>query len=197
MKELFTAATEVGMEDREIVALYASGSEQALSQTEAKYGKYILHIALRILGSEEDARECLNDTLLGAWQAIPAEKPEKLKSYLAAICRKTALNRLDAAKSQKRGSGETALALEELEECIGRPNDADPGDELALRDALNAFLEALPKKQSAIFLQKYWYMMSAAEIARDQGCSESAVKVSLYRTRKKLKEYLKKEGFEE
>jgi RNA polymerase sigma-70 factor (ECF subfamily) len=184
------------VEDHEIAALFASRDERALKEAEEKYGRYCLYIASHILGNEQDARECVNDTMLGAWRAAPEKRPDHLKAWLAAICRKTALDRLDASLRQKRGGGASAASLDELAECLSDENASDPTDELALREALNVFLRKLPKRRRTAFLQKYWYMMSVAEIARDLGVSQSAVKSSLCRTRKELKEYLKKEGIE-
>ncbi len=180
------------MEDRQIVDLYWARSEDAIEKTQEKYGKYCLYIAKNILGSDEDAEECVNDAYVNVWNSIPPNRPEKLSAFIGKITRNLALNRISYKKAKKR-AGQSELVLEELEECLPAMQ-GDPSDELLLRDALNCFLASLPRLTRMIFMKRYWYMASVRDIANDCGVGESRVKVTLMRTRTKLKEYLEKEG---
>ena len=184
------------MEDNEIVLLFEKRDERALAVSEKKYGKYCKAIAANILSSAQDVEECVNDTLLAAWNSIPPQKPNSLKAYLGTICRRLALNRYQTQKRGKRGNFTIAEAYEELEECIPGENVEDLVELARLRAALRDFIRTLPEEQAIMFMQKYWYIRSAKEIATDLKTTEGAVKVSLHRIRAKLKEYLKKEGFD-
>jgi RNA polymerase sigma-70 factor (ECF subfamily) len=182
------------MDDQQIVDLYWQRDEKAIDQTQKKYGKYCHTIAYAILHSHEDAEECVNDTYLRAWGAIPPAKPGRLSTFLGKITRNLSLDRYEKNTAQKR-SGPVELVLDELSECIPDADSAlDPIDMIALGDAINAFLGGLPQKTRQIFLRRYWYMSPVKDIARDTGMSEGAVKVSLLRTRESFKAYLEKEG---
>ena len=182
------------MEDERIVALFWERSEAALSESRAKYGSYLRALAFRILRSFPDAEETENDALFLAWNAIPPHKPQDLKAFLGKICRQSAIDRYRAKNRDKRGGGEVPLALEELGE-IASGSDS-PTDRVALSEALNAFLTDLSPEARRVFLKRYWYFCSVSAIARETGKSESAVKMSLSRSRAALREYLLKEGFE-
>ncbi len=182
------------MDDQKIVDLYWERSETAISETQKKYGKYCYHIAYTILHSNEDAEECVNDTYLRAWGAMPPAKPSRLSTFLGKITRNLALDRLDKNTAQKR-SGAVELTLDELSECIPDADSTlDPADEIVLGDAINSFLAGLPVKTRQVFVRRYWYLSSVKSIARDAGMSESAVKVSLMRTREAFRLHLEKEG---
>ena len=182
------------MDDQKIVDLYWERSETAISETQKKYGKYCYHIAYTILYSNEDAEECVNDTYLRAWGAIPPARPSRLSTFLGKITRNLALDRWEKNHAQKR-SGAVELALDELSECIpDTGSELDPIDEIVLSDAINSFLAGLPLKTRQMFVRKYWYLSSTKDIARDVGMSESAVKVSLMRTREAFRLHLEKEG---
>lgn len=183
------------MEDREIKELFRKRSEAALSETEKKYGRYCLYIAERILGSAADAEEIVNDAYLKAWNTIPPQDPESLKSYLGMLCRQLALDRYERDHAAKRG-GQTALVLDELEEVLPDENGgSDPAESAALTAAMDAFLASLPDRTRKVFLRRYWYAAPISEIAAEYGMRESGVTVLLLRTRKKLKDFLEKEGF--
>lgn len=184
------------MEDNRIVDLFWARNEDALSETEEKYGRYCHYIAYRILGDNSDAEEIVNDSYLKVWDTIPPNRPGSLKGYVGMICSQLALNRYHQRKTEKRGEGQIPLVLDELAECVSDPVGADMGDGLALRDALNYFLGSLPEKTRKIFVRRYWYMSPVSEIAADFSMKESAVTVLMLRTRKKLKVFLEKEGFE-
>ncbi|MBQ7847548.1 MAG: sigma-70 family RNA polymerase sigma factor [Clostridia bacterium] len=181
------------MEDKDIVALYFRRDEEALRASEDKYGRYLYTVAYNILGDAEDSKECVNEGYYRAWNAIPPQKPAILRAFLAGIVRNAALNRYSAARAKKR-TGEIDGIFEELIYC--KHDGALPVDEeVALKNAVNGFLAALPKKKRIVFMQRYWYFLPVRQIAEKNGMSESAVKVTLMRTRERLKEHLIKEGF--
>ena len=184
------------MEDQQIVDLYFARSESAIAETDKKYGRYCHSIAYRILENDEDAKEIVNDTYLKTWNTIPPNRPDPLKPYVGMISRQLSLDRYEEYHTQKRG-GQVPLVLEELAECIpDNDSRADIGESVALRDALGRFVRSLPAKTQSIFLQRYWYSCSVAEIAEGYAMRENSVTVLLHRTRKKLKAHLQKEGFD-
>lgn len=184
------------MEDKQIVDLYWARSETAISETEKKYGRYCHYIAYQILCSDEDAKEVVNDTYLKTWNTIPPRRPDPLKPYVGTLCRQLALDVYKGQHAQKRG-GRVPLVLDELSECIpDNTGGADIGESVALSDALNRFIWTLPQKTRNIFVRRYFYMSSVAEIANDLSMKESNITMHLLRTRKKLRQFLKKEGFD-
>lgn len=183
------------MQDEAIIRLYWERSQEAVTQTDLKYGKYCHTIAWNILYNREDSEECVNDTWLKAWESIPPHKPQILKAFLGKITRNLALNRYEKAHAQKRGDGQTAVCLEELAECIPHTWHADQvEDSMVLTKCLNRFLGTLKPEERKLFVRRYWYMSPVKEIAQDYGLGESKVKMSLLRTREKLKTALEKEG---
>ena len=184
------------VDDAAIVELYWARDERAVTESQAKYGGYCLTVARNILADGEDARECVNDTWLGAWNAMPEDRPKRLGAYLAAITRRVAINRWKAARTQKRGGGQTPLVIEELSQCIPGGESAEARLEAEeLGRAVAAFVRALPDTERRVFLCRYWYLDSIEDIAGTFGFSRSKVKSMLARTRKKLLAYLRKEGF--
>lgn len=183
------------MEDKQIVDLYWARSEDAVAETQKKYGRYCHYIAYQILYSDEDAKEVVNDVYLKTWNTIPPQRPDTLKPYVGMISRQLALDAYEAQHTQKRG-GQVPLVLDELSECIPDHADgAEIGESLALRDALNRFVRSLSDRTQNIFVRRYWYASSITEIAEEYSMKESSVTVLLLRTRKKLKDFLDKEGF--
>ena len=185
------------MQDQEIISLYWNRNEDAIVQTQKKYGRYCHTIAWNILRNQEDSEECTNDTWMHAWNAIPPERPSILRAFLGKITRNLALNRYENSHAAKRGGGEVLLCLDELAECLadssrGRTEDAT--DRMTLVNALNTFLQTLGTEERKMFVRRYWYMDSVREIAARYGFSESKVKMSLLRTRERLKKHLEKEG---
>jgi RNA polymerase sigma-70 factor (ECF subfamily) len=178
--------------DEAIVALYFARSEEAIAESDRKYGKTCHTIAYNILHSDEDAEECVNDTWIRAWNAIPPEKPARLGAWLSTVTRRLALTRYEKRTAAKRYGG-LETSLEELSECVAA-GSLTLADEVALSNAINSFLASLPTRTRMIFMRKYWYMDSVADIARAMGMGESAVKVSLHRTREKFRKHLDKEG---
>ena len=184
------------VEDEEILELYRQRSEKAVEQTRKKYGAYCAAIARNILPDRRDAEECVGDTWLAAWNAIPPHRPGDLRTFLAKLTRRTALKRWRDNNRLKRGGGETELALEELGESL--PSGGDTEDEVLadeLRAAVRDFIRSLEGEEQTVFLRRYWYLEPVKSIASGRGYSEAKVNSMLHRTREKLREYLIKEGF--
>ncbi len=184
------------MEDHQIVELYWQRDQQAIEQTQHKYGSYLTKIAYHILYDLEDCGESVNDTYMAAWNAIPPHRPQSLCAFLSKLTRRIAIDLLRKKQSSKRGGGEYALSLEELSQCLpggSDPEEAVNGRELAC--SIEAFLRQLPEKTRNVFIGRYFYMDSVKEVARYCGLTESNAKVLLHRTRLALGEYLKKEGY--
>ena len=182
------------MEDDKIVDLYLKRSEEAISETEKKYGRYCHSIAYNILYSDEDASECVNEAYLRAWRAIPPTIPTRLSSFLAKITRNLAIDRYTKFRALKR-TVENEVILEEVDEILIDTTDSTSlTDEVALKNAINDFVARLPHQTRVIFIRRYWYMSSVTDIANDCKMSESNVKVILHRTRKKFREHLLAEG---
>ena len=183
------------MEDQQIVALYWDRSERAIAETSAKYGSYCHAIAFQILASGEDAEESVNDTWLAAWNAMPPHRPAILSAFLGKITRRIAIDRWRSLRAEKRGGGETALALEELEGCVPGGGTVEGEVEAGeLARAVDEFVMALPLLQRRVFLRRYWYLDSLPAISQRFGFSQSKVKVMLWRIREKLRLHLEKEG---
>ncbi len=183
------------MNDNAIVALYWDRNETAIRETSAKYDGYCFSIANNILGDFGDAEECVNDTYLAAWNCIPPHKPTELSTFLGKIARRTALKKLRERRAGKRGGGQAVLALDELLECIPSEKTIDDDlEEKALTELLNSFVSSLGTNERRIFVCRYWYLDSVADIAEEFGYSQSKVKTTLHRTRRRLLEYLNKEG---
>ncbi len=181
------------MTDEDIVALYFERSQEAVRETDRKYGSYCHSIAYRVLENHQDSDECVNDAYLRAWRSIPPQRPRVLKTFLGRITRNLALDCWDRYGAEKRGGGQAALALEELEECVGDGGDA-LADRVALAQILDDFLAGLPQKTRLLFVRRYWYLDSIGELSERYHISESGVKTALYRARGRLKDILKREG---
>ena len=183
------------MEDHEIVALYFARSERAITETARKFGAYCRKIAWNILASRRDAEECENDTWLAAWNTMPPQRPARLAPYLGRITRNLALDRLDQAAAQKRGGGQAALLLDELAECLPAPDRVEQEVEAAeLARQISAFLRAQPEPARSMFLRRYWYGDAIGEIAVRYGMPTGRVRVTLHRTRARLRQALEREG---
>lgn len=181
--------------DAEIIELYFARDEQAIVSTQEKYGKYCFHIALNILFDREDSEECVNDTWMRTWNAIPPRRPDKMQIFLGTITRNLAFDRYKSRRAQKRGGGNIEVALDELSECIP---SADTIEELMvaaeLEQMIHRFLRSLPEKECNVFLRRYWYVEEYQEIADRYRMNLNTVKSLLFRVRGKLKAYLEQEG---
>ena len=183
------------MEDQQIIELYWQRSDQAISESDRKYGAYCTVIARNICGSPQDAEECVSDTWLTAWNQIPPKRPGVLSAFFGTITRNFAINRVRAMKREKRGGGQTDLALSELEQCIPAPDNVEAElEQKELQQAVRTFVAGLRESERNIFLGRYYFLASTQEISDRLGCSQSKVKTTLYRLRQRLAKYLKEEG---
>ena len=180
------------MEDRQIIELLWQRAEGAIPALAQEFGHLIYRIAHNLLGSTQDAEECVNDTYLAVWNSIPPNRPDPLRPYVCRIGRNIALNRLRCNTAQKRSGYE--ISLDELSGCIPSPCIEDGQ---ALGRAMDAWLDTLSKNNRIIFLRRYWFGDSVKDIAAAFNMKESAVSVRLSRLRDNLKSYLVKEGYYE
>ncbi len=184
------------MKDFSIIELYWQRDERAILESNRKYGSYCLTVAYNILNNAEDSEECVSDTWLGAWNTIPPARPDRLRAFFAKITRHFAIDRFRKVTAQKRGGGKTALVIEELEECVASYSDTETAFfQKEFERDISRFLRSLPKRERNIFLQRYFFVYSTADIAKTYGMKESNVLVILSRTRSKLKDFLRKEGY--
>ena len=183
------------MEDSAIIDLYWAREERALEESDRKYGQLCRTVAYNILHSREDSEECVNDTWLRAWNAMPPQRPGVLGAFLSRITRNLSLDRYKAGHAGKRGGGQLPLALEELGACVPARETVEEAMEIKeLARVLDRFLRTLPEKECCLFLRRYWYVDSTREIAQRYHMAEGSVKSTLYRIRRKLREQLEREG---
>ena len=182
--------------DAEIVELYWQRDERAIRETDRKYQAFLLSVAYNILRDGYDCEECLNDTYLGAWNAMPPARPTVLQAFLATIMRRTAIDRYKAKKRQKRVDSELTVALSEVEELL--TDGSDPAAELDARElgrVISAYIRSLPKRRRYVFMSRYYMARPIGEIAKLLGCSESTVNKEIAAIKRGLKEALEKEGY--
>ena len=183
------------MEDSDIIELYWQRDQQAIGETAGKYGSFLWGISWNILRSHGDAEECVNDTYLRTWNAIPPTRPTAFRAWLGRITRNLSLDRWKQSRAKCRGGDDMEILLGELDICVPERR----GMEAALEDQeiaalISTFLRKLPKESRIMFLRRYWYGDSLADIAKRLGCGEGKVKSSLFRTRNALRAYLEQEG---
>lgn len=185
------------MEDEEIIALLEGRSESAIAELSKKYGRLCGSVAQKILGDFAETEQCLNDTYYQVWNSIPPARPSSLSAFAAAVTRNIALMQLRRRQAEKRGGGDGALSFDELDEYVsgGRSVESE-AERKELVKAINGFLYKLPELKRQLFIRRYWGCCGIRELAERFGMSESNVTVTLTRVRKKLKEYLKRRGFE-
>ena len=184
------------MNDKSIIDLYFRRDEEAIAQTDKKYGRYCYSIAYNILTNKEDAEESVSDTYMTAWRAIPPRRPSVLSAFLGKITRHISIDRWRERVAAKRGGGEITLALEELGDCVAGQHTVET--EYERKELIRAyvkFLDALPVTERRVFLRRYWYVDSIDTIAKEFSFSQSKVKTMLHRTRAKLRKQLAEEGF--
>ena len=183
------------VKDEAIIQLFFERNERAISAAERKYGRGCRKIAMDVLGNPQDAEETVNEMWLRVWNSIPPAKPENLFAFLSASVRNCALNRAESNSSQRRGGGAAALALEELSFCVaGSESVEGTVDYHMLLAAYERFLDSLSSDVRTIFVERYTNLRTSREIAAEFRITESKVRVTLMRTRKKLRAYLEKEG---
>ena len=185
------------MQDHEIVRPFLDRDDRAVAAAEEKYRAYCFKIALNILSSGEDADFCINEVFLKAWEQIPPQEPRMLSAFLAKITRNCAINMLKQSNAQKRGGGEAELVYEEISEMVSGNSDVErDAENKELLKEIEGFLKKQPARLRDMFICRYWHCDSVRDIAAQFNTTENNVSVLLNRTRKKLRGYLQKRGFE-
>ena len=179
------------MQDNDIIALYFARNEKAIEATQEKYGGYCHSIAMNILSDSLDAEECVNDTWLRTWNAIPPTRPNVLRVFVGKITRNLALDKYKARTAEKRAGGEFAVSLDELDECIGVMDERETA---LIGESISKFLRTQPETARRMFVCRYFYCDSIADIARRFRVGEGMVKSTLFRMRGKLRDHLEREG---
>lgn len=183
------------MDDNQILDLYWSRSEDAILETDKKYGSFCFQVSFQILRNTQDADECVNDTWMKAWNAMPPQRPGKLQAFLGKLARNLALDRWDKAQAQKRGGGRTALLLSELADCIpARETVEGAMEDQAIAAAISAWLRQQTPKNRVAFIRRYWYADTTTQVAKRVGLTEGGTKSLLHRLRSSLREHLEQEG---
>ena len=189
---VITPKEDIKLNDtNQLLQLLNSRDETALKLINTRYGALLLSLAQRLLGSREDAEECLNDVLLEVWNTIPPAAPLSVSSYACMLIRRTAIDRVRKSTAEKRGGGEYLASLDELAEVISDDGELDSAE---LRDALNEFIGNLPTTDRALFMGRYWGAEAIASLAARHGMTKNAITLRLSRIRSKLKIYLTKRG---
>ncbi|MBQ6945143.1 MAG: sigma-70 family RNA polymerase sigma factor [Ruminococcus sp.] len=183
------------MEDQQIIDLYFDRNEQAITETNVKYGKLCHSIAYNILSNREDSEECVNDTYIGVWNAIPPTRPDNLMAFVCRIARNLSLKRLEYLKREKR-SADVILSLDELSAVLPDERYAPDVSDEDVGRLISQFLRTQKEDVRNVFIRKYYFFDSVKEIAERYSFTESKVKNMLFYTRNKLKDYLIKEGVE-
>ena len=178
------------MNDQEIISLYFDRDEQAIAETDKRYGKTCMQVSMSILNSRPDAEECVNDTYLKTWNAIPPARPRSLCAFLCRIVRNLSINRLEELTAAKRNRDLT-VSFEELEACIPLPDEASP----ELAELLESFLRKEGETDRILFVGRYWFACSVEELARRTGLTRRAVHMRIFRTRERLRAYLTERGY--
>lgn len=182
-------------QDNEIIDLLFARSEQGLDHIQSMYGKLFIQVARNILGNEQDAEECVNDTLVRIWESIPPNRPDSLLAYALTIVRNLSLNKMQFRNAQKRGGSVVCIPFSELEEHLEGITVPDEGESQEFERIINEFLDSLPKKDAVLFIRRYWYLDSIKTLSEMSGYSENNVYQKLFVMRRKLRERLIKEGY--
>ena len=177
------------MTDEKIIDLFFLRSEQAISELDKKYGRACYSVSYRILNNGQDAEECVNDSYIGVWNAIPPARPDPLRAFVLKIVRNISLKRYEQNTAAKRNS-HYDVAMEELEDCLASSATIEEIEERRLTEIIEAFLGSLTEENRVIFMRRYWFSDSYADIAKRVGLTEKNVSVRLTRIRKELRKYL-------
>ncbi len=181
------------MDDASIIELFRERNEQAITEMKRKYGKLCYYVAGNILSQREDIEECVNSAYYEIWNNIPPDNPNDFKSYMSRIVRNIAINRLKFISAEKRNPQFT-VPIEEIAETVPSDYDQSVSDDV-LADAISRFLRSQDEKHRNVFIRRYWLGDSLTQIAEHYGMKEKTVATYLFRTRKKLKAFLQKEGY--
>ena len=182
------------MTDEKIIELFWARDEKAIEETERKYRDLMLYVISKILAFREDREECMSDTLLSLWNRIPPERPSNFRAYLGTAARNIALNRSRDMNAWKRGKNVQIVGDEFLEGVEDGRDLAEQFEASRAAEIINKTLETMRKDERKIFVMRIYLNLSIADIAMQTGFSESKIKMSLSRTRKKLADILAKEG---
>ena len=183
------------MDDRRIVELFLERSEEAILETDIKYGRYCHKIAFNVLGNDEDSEECVNDAYMRAWGSIPPNEPDSMAPYIGRITRNLALDKLRQKQSDKRGNGEVPVVLDELAECVSGHDELERRQDSAeIAAAIDSFLDELNSVERGVFMRRYWMMEPIADVANRYDISVSKTTTMLFRLRNRLKKHFMKEG---
>jgi RNA polymerase sigma-70 factor (ECF subfamily) len=156
----------------------------------------LFSIARNILHDHSDCEECLSDTYLGAWNAIPPAKPNVLKAFLTTIARRAAIKRYHKNRKKSEIPSEMTVSLSELEELVSEDGDvASDFDAASLGRVISDFVRALPARRQYIFMSRYYVSRPIDSIARELEVSRSTVNKELAAIRHDLKEKLESEGY--
>jgi RNA polymerase sigma-70 factor (ECF subfamily) len=184
------------MSDEEIIALYWQRDENAIRATDAKYRDYLMAIARNIVRDLRDCEECLNDTYLDAWNAIPPKRPTLLQAFLATIMRRTAIDRYRANTRDKRVPTDAIDSFDELEYVIaGGEPPAKMAEAEHLAALISGYVRTLSRRRKYVFMARYFAARSIAEVAEALSCSEATVNREIARIRNELRALLRKEGY--
>lgn len=183
------------MNDSEIIELFNSRDEKAITEAQRKYGTLCAYVSKNILHNPWDAEECVNEAMWKAWDSIPPQQPKHLSAFLVKIAKNIALNKYKAQNREKRGNGEIALVLEETEDLLQYGSLEEETERKEIIKAINGFLAKQSERKRIIFVRRYWFCDSVSQIAADNGISEGSVSVMLNRMREALKKYLRKRGY--
>lgn len=183
------------MKDDQIVQKFIDRDEEAIAESRKNYETYCLRIAENILYNKEDAEECFNDALLAAWNSIPPQRPNNLKTYLGKLVRQISIDRWRKNNALKRSALSPAVSFDELEDIVGACNIDEEVADAELSRQISAFLRTLGETERNVFVRRYWHLDPVGDICKRYGFSKGKVSMMLKRTRGKLAEHLKKEGF--
>lgn len=181
------------MQDEMILDLFFARDEKAISETEIKYGRGLMGLSINIVGDVEDAKECVSDTYLAAWNTIPPNRPQYFYAYLCKVVRNISYNLFNRNIAQKRNANMVALSDELLE--ILPNQEGDSKDDIFLGEAIDEFIRLLDIDTKLLFIRRYFYGETINKLAKMSNLSENNISVRLHRTRRKLKKFLEKEGF--
>ncbi|MBQ7315915.1 MAG: sigma-70 family RNA polymerase sigma factor [Clostridia bacterium] len=179
------------MDDKNIVSLYVARDQNAIAESDKKYGAFCHSISMNIVNNRQDAEECVNDTWLGAWNSIPPHLPASLRTYLAKLTRRISINKWKASRRAKRNP-DLIIAFSELEDCIPAPEDTD---EVVLCELIDRFLSTEDTTDRLLFIGRYWYNRAVGDMAAYYGLTTNAVSGRLKRMRQRLHKFLEKEGY--
>ena len=183
------------MDDLQIIELYFARNEQAIKETDRKYGKTCFRVAYNLLSNNEDSEECVNDTYLTVWNKIPPTRPNNFIAFICKITRNLSLKRLEVSNAMKRSAG-TIISMSELEKALPDQCIAPDVEDEELGKLISAFLWSEKALDRNVFLRKYWFFDSISDIAERYSMNENSVKSMLFRSRNRLREFLRKEGID-